>query len=83
MGDNKRCNKQKVKVDLPDKFNIEYVMVTDKLEIALNFNKCYVNIGKKLSNDIPTNSGDPLSYEGFRCKTHYIHFTSFEINVVL
>ena len=37
-------------------------MVTDKLEIALNFNNFYVNIVKKLSNDIPTNSGDPLSY---------------------
>ena len=54
-------NKKK-KVDLPDKFNIEDVMVTDKLEIALNFNNFYVNIGKKLSNDIPTNSGDPLLY---------------------
>ena len=50
-------NKKK-KVDLPDKFNIEDVMVTDKLEIALNFNNFYVNIGKNLSNDIPTNSGD-------------------------
>ena len=39
-------NKKK-EIDLPDKFNIEDVMVTDKLEIALNFNKCYVNIGKK------------------------------------
>ena len=37
-------------------------MVTDKLEIALNFNNFYVNIGKKVSNDIPTNSGDPLLY---------------------
>ena len=37
-------------------------MVTDKLEIALNFNNFYVNIGKKLYNDIPTNSGDPLLY---------------------
>ena len=54
-------NKKK-KVDLPDKFNIEDVMVTDKLEIALNFNNLYVNIGKKLSDDIPTNSGDPLLY---------------------
>ena len=54
-------NKKK-KVDLPDKFNIEDVMVTDILEIALNFYKFYVNIGKKLSTDIPTNSGDPLSY---------------------
>ena len=47
---------------MPDKFNIDDDMVTDKLEIALNFNNFYVNIGKKLSNDIPTNSGDPLSY---------------------
>ena len=54
-------NKKK-KVDLPDKFNIEDVMVTDKLEIAFNLKKNYVNIGKNLSNDIPTNSGDPLSY---------------------
>ena len=35
-------NKKK-KVDLTDMFNIEDVMVTDKLEIALNFNKCYLN----------------------------------------
>ena len=49
-------------VDLRDKFNFDDVMVTDKLEIALNFNNFYVNIGNKLSNDIPTNSGDPLSY---------------------
>ena len=54
-------NKKK-KIDLPDKFNIDDDMVTDKLEIALNFNNFYVNIGKKLSSDIPTNSGDPLSY---------------------
>ena len=58
---NEVINKKK-KVDLPDKFNIEDVMVTDKLEIALNFNNFYVNIGKNLSNDIPTNSGDPLLY---------------------
>ena len=39
-------------------------MVTDKLEVALNLNTFYgrPNIGKRLSNDIPTNSGDPLSY---------------------
>ena len=54
-------NKKK-NIDLPDKFNIGDDMVTDKLEIAFNFNNFYVNIGKKLSNDIPTNSGDPLSY---------------------
>ena len=54
--------KKKKRIDLPDKFNIDNVMVTDKLEIALNFNNFYVNIGTKLSNDIPTNSGDPLSY---------------------
>ena len=53
--------KIKKNIDLPDKFNIDNVMVTDKLEIALNFNNFYVNIGKTLSNDIPTNSGDPLS----------------------
>ena len=47
---------------MPDKFNIDDDMVTDKFEIALNFNNFYVNIGKKLSTDIPTNSGDPLSY---------------------
>ena len=38
----------KKKIDLPDKFNIDNVMVTDKLEIALNFNNFYVNIGKKI-----------------------------------
>ena len=47
---------------MPDKFNIDDDMVTDKLEIALNFNNFYVNIGIFLSSDIPTNSGDPLSY---------------------
>ena len=54
-------NKNK-KIDLPDKINIDDDMVTDKFEIALNFNNFYVNIGNKLSSDIPTNSGDPLSY---------------------
>ena len=54
-------NKNK-KIDLPDMFNIDDDMVTDKLEIALNFNNFFVNIGKTLSSDIPTNSGDPLSY---------------------
>ena len=37
-------NKKK-KIDLPDKFNIDDDMVTDKLKIALNFNNFYVNIG--------------------------------------
>ena len=37
---------------MPDKFNIDDDMVTDKFEIALNFNNFYVNIGKKLSSDI-------------------------------
>ena len=37
-------------------------MVTDKSQIALNFNNFYVNIGRQLSSEIPTNSGDPLSY---------------------
>ena len=41
----KEVKNKKKKVDLPDKFNIEDVMVTDKLEIALNFNNFYVNIG--------------------------------------
>ena len=27
--------------------------------------------------------GTYVRIEGFRCKTHYIHFISFEINVVL
>ena len=52
----------KKKINLPDKFNIDDDMVTDKLEIALNVSDFYANIGKKLSNDIPTNSGGPLSY---------------------
>ena len=54
--------KKKKKIDLPDKFNIDDDMVTNKLEIASNFNNFYVNIEKKLSNDIPTNSGDPLTH---------------------
>ena len=62
MGIIKDVIKKKKKINLPDKFNIDNVMVTDKFEIALNFNSFYVNIGKKLSNDIPTNSDDPLSY---------------------
>ena len=37
-------------------------MVTDKWDIPLKFINFYVTIGKNLSNDIPTNSGDPLSY---------------------
>ena len=53
-------NKKK-NIDLPDKFNIDDDMVTYKLEIALNLNNFYVNIGKKLSSDIPTNRGDTLS----------------------
>ena len=40
-------NKKK-NIDLPDKFNIDDDMVTDKLGIALNFNSCYVNIGNYL-----------------------------------
>ena len=40
-------NKTKT-IDLPDKYNIDDDMVTDKLEIALNFNNFYVNIGKKI-----------------------------------
>ena len=48
-------NKKK-NIDLPDKFNIDDDMVTDKLEIALNFNNFYVNIGKKLSSDMQCNA---------------------------
>ena len=57
------------------KFNIDDDMVTDKLEIALNFNNFYVNIGTKLSSDISTNSGDPLYHTrwlpGFARVPHY------------
>ena len=64
----------KKKIDLPDKFNIDDDMVTDKLEIALNFNNFYVNIGKNLSSDIPTNSGDPLLYRPYKVSRSRFNF---------
>ena len=57
---------------MPDKFNIDDDMVTEKLEIALNCNNFYVNIGKFLSSDIPTNSGDPLSYKVSRSRFNFL-----------
>ena len=53
---------QKKKIDMSDRFNIGGATITDKYAIAQQFNNCYVNIGNNLSNDIPANGGDPISY---------------------
>ena len=49
----KAINKHNYKIDLPEHFTHQNVTIKDPKQIAVNFNKFFLNIGTKLSEHVP------------------------------
>ena len=83
---NSVLNKTKVKKQFPDKFKLDAQLLTDKFEIANQFNTFFVNIGTKHTKNIATPPNKSYKdYLASPCETsfNFTLVTENDINIII